>query len=55
MCYCSEDDPRTAEQNLNLNKTTAKNAALNKMFHPDEQAPSFIFKQMPGLLEGPNK
>ena len=46
MRYCSEDAPRTGEQNVNLNKNTSENAALNKMFHPDECAPSFIFKQI---------
>ena len=31
MRYCSDDAYRTA---------------LNKMFHPDKRAPSFIFKQV---------
>ena len=44
MRYYSEDAPRTGEQNVNLNKNTLENAALNKMFHPDERAPSFVFK-----------
>ena len=44
MRYCSEDAPRTGERNVNLNKKTSENAALNKMFHSDERAPSFIFK-----------
>ena len=44
MRYCSEDAPRTGERKVNLNKNTSENAALNKMFHPDERAPSFIFK-----------
>ena len=52
MRYCSEDAPRTAERNVNLNQNTSENAALNKMFHPDERAPSFIFKQ--GLLAKAN-
>ena len=46
MRYCSEHAPRTGEWNVNLNKNTSENAALNKMFHPDERAPSFIFKQL---------
>ena len=46
MRYCSEDAPRTGERNVNLNKTTSENAALIKMFHPDERAPSFIFNQI---------
>ena len=41
---CSEDAPRTGGRNFNLNKSTLENAALNKMFHLDERAPSFIFK-----------
>ena len=45
MRYCSEDVPRTGERNVNLNKNTSENAALNKIFHPDERASSFIFKQ----------
>ena len=46
MRYCSEDAPRTGERNVNCNKkTTSQNVVLNKMFHPDEPAPSFIFKQ----------
>ena len=47
MRYCSEDAPRTGERNVNCNKkTTSENVVLNKMFHPDERAPSFIFKQI---------
>ena len=45
MRYCSDDALRTGERNVNLNKNTSENAALNKMFHSDERAPSFIFKQ----------
>ena len=44
MCYCFEDAPQTGERNVNLNKNTSENAAVNKMFHRDEQAHSFIFK-----------
>ena len=44
MRYCSEDAPRTGERNVNLNKNTSENTALNKMFNPDERAPTFIFK-----------
>ena len=43
MRYCSEDAPRTGERNVNLNKNTSENTALNKMFNPDERSPSFIF------------
>ena len=32
MRYCSEDAPRTGEKNVNLNKNTSKNTALNKIF-----------------------
>ena len=47
MRYCSEDAPRTGERNVNCNKkTTSENVVLNKMFHPDERAPSFIFKKI---------
>ena len=47
MRYCSEDASRTGERNVNCNKkTTSENVVLNKMFHPDERAPSFIFKQI---------
>ena len=28
------------ERNVNVNKNTSENAALNKMFYPDERAPS---------------
>ena len=45
------DAPRTGERNVNLNKNTSENAGLNKMFHPDERAPSFIFKQIKKLSE----
>ena len=45
MRYFSEDAPRTGERNVNLNKNTSENAALNKMFHLDGRTPSFIFKQ----------
>ena len=49
MRYCSEDAPRTGERNVNCNKkTTSENVVLNKMFHPDERAPSFIFRQKNG-------
>ena len=44
MRYCSDDAYRTGERNVDLNKNTSKNAASNKMFHPNEQATSFIFK-----------
>ena len=44
MRCCSEDAPRTGKRNVNLNKNASENAALNKMFYPDERAPSFIFK-----------
>ena len=29
MRYCSEDAPRSGERNINLNKNTSENAALN--------------------------
>ena len=45
MRYCCEDAPWTGERNVNLNKNTSENAALNKMFKPDERAPCFIFNQ----------
>ena len=44
MHYSFDDAPRTMEQNIK-NKTTLENTAWNKMFHPDEQALSFIFKR----------
>ena len=44
MRYCSEDAPRTGKRNVNCNKkTTSENVVLNKMFHPDERAPSYHF------------
>ena len=33
MRYCSEDAPRTGERNVNLNKNTSENDALNKIFY----------------------
>ena len=52
MRYCSEDAPRTGERNVNCNKkTTSENVVLNKMFHPDERAPSFIFKHLDTLCD----
>ena len=30
MRYCSEDAPQTGKRNVNLNKNTSQNAALNK-------------------------
>ena len=44
MRMCSDDAPRTRERNVNF-KTTSENLASNKIFHPDERAPSFILKQ----------
>ena len=42
--YSSGDATQTREWNVNLNKNnTSENVALNKMFHPDERPPSFIF------------
>ena len=29
MRYCSDDAPRTGEQNVNLNKNTSENIAFN--------------------------
>ena len=49
MRCCSEDAPRTGEQNVSLSKNTPKNVALNKIFHPDEEALSFIFIEMSGV------
>ena len=43
MFYCSDDAPRTWERNVNLNKNTSENVALNKMFHPDERVLNFVF------------
>ena len=50
MRYCSEDAPRTGERNVNLNKNTSENAVSNKMFHPNERAPSFLFKKICKML-----
>ena len=46
MRYCFDDAPRTGKRNVNLNKNTSENVASNKMFHPDERTPRFIFKQI---------
>ena len=54
MRYSSENAPRTGERNwgrtgernVNFNKNTSENVALNTMCKPDEQAPSFMFKQI---------
>ena len=40
MRYCFEDAPRIGKRNVKLNKNTSENAALNKMFHLNERAPS---------------
>ena len=50
MRYCSDDAPRTGERNVNLNKNISENVTLNKMFHSNERAPSFIFKQIKGAV-----
>ena len=44
MRYFSDDASRTGEQNVNFNKNTPENVALNKTFHLDKRALSFIFK-----------
>ena len=45
MRYLYDDAPRTVEQSVNLNKNTLENVALNRMFHPDDRTPSFIFNE----------
>ena len=46
MLYWSDDAPQTGKRNVNLYKnSTSENVASNEMFHRDERAPSFIFKQ----------
>ena len=34
MRYCFKDAPRTGKQNVNLDKNTSENAALNKIHVP---------------------
>ena len=46
MRYCFDEAPRTGKRNLNLNKNKLEDIASNKMFHSDERAFSFIFKQI---------
>ena len=54
MRYCSDDATRTEERNVNLNKNTSENAALNKIFHSDERAPSVISKNLFVLMLKPS-